>query len=46
MNSVVIGSISEVSEVYTASVFRIRMSKLVNVDAYINFDPIGPYGRG
>jgi hypothetical protein len=22
------------------------MSKLVNVDAYINFDPIGPYGRG
>jgi hypothetical protein len=42
MNSVVMGSISDISEVYAAFIFRNRMSKVINVDEYINFDPTAP----
>jgi hypothetical protein len=42
MHSVVMGSISDVSEIYAVFDFRIRMNKVVNVEAYINFKIIDP----
>jgi hypothetical protein len=41
---VVVDSTTDVSEVRTASLFRIGMSKAVKVRAYINFDPTDLWG--